>query len=231
MTCPQPGCRDCGANQLYARERCNPCYTRHKRALQRAGTYSPLRVEGSTEHRLFAHVTPGHGGCILRTVAIDRDGYSLIRESGGQTRRAHRVSYEIHVGPIPPGLQLDHLCHTRDLGCAGGRGCMHRRCVHPYHLEPVTNRENAARGVIGRRMPAPAGLVYLEPDLRSSLVARRKTLNLSQREVAAAMGVTQPALSALETGRIPRQRRSTVARWVAALDLDAGQLFGDGVAP
>jgi hypothetical protein len=47
--------------------------------------------------------------------------------------RAHRVSYEYYVGPIAPGLQIDHLCRNR-------------RCVRPDHLEPVTQRENILRG-------------------------------------------------------------------------------------
>lgn len=47
---------------------------------------------------------------------------------------AHRVAYELAVGPIPEGLTLDHLC--RNPGC-----------VNPAHLEPVTNRENILRGV------------------------------------------------------------------------------------
>lgn len=46
---------------------------------------------------------------------------------------AHRFAYELLVGPIPPGLQLDHLCRVH-------------RCVNPAHLEPVTNAENQRRG-------------------------------------------------------------------------------------
>jgi hypothetical protein len=48
-------------------------------------------------------------------------------------RLAHRLVYEVAVGPIPAGLQLDHLCRNR-------------RCVNPDHLEPVTSRENTLRG-------------------------------------------------------------------------------------
>ena len=52
----------------------------------------------------------------------------------GHTRevQAHRYAYELIVGPIPDGLQLDHICHNR-------------QCVNPNHLEPVTQFVNAQR--------------------------------------------------------------------------------------
>lgn len=79
---------------------------------------------------------PGH---------IDKNGYGTATLDG-RDQRAHRVSYETFVGPIPDGLQLDHTCHTEDLSCPGGITCPHRRCVNPSHLEPVTHNENIRRG-------------------------------------------------------------------------------------
>lgn len=54
---------------------------------------------------------------------------------------AHRVVYELLVGPIPQGLDLDHLCRNR-------------LCVNPEHLEPVTRSVNIRRGVAGANRTA-----------------------------------------------------------------------------
>lgn len=51
---------------------------------------------------------------------------------------AHRVAYELWVGPIPEGMELDHRCKVR-------------ACINPAHLEPVTHAENMRR--LGRRRP------------------------------------------------------------------------------
>lgn len=50
-------------------------------------------------------------------------------------QRAHRVSYEWEFGPIPDGLQIDHLCRNR-------------ACILPEHLEAVTQQENMRRGTL-----------------------------------------------------------------------------------
>lgn len=72
-------------------------------------------------------------------------GYIYLDEQRGQTL-AHRVAYEMLVGLIPEGAEIDHVCHNGDASCANGRQCLHRRCVNPDHLEPVTHQVNVTRG-------------------------------------------------------------------------------------
>ena len=77
-------------------------------------------------------------------------GYGVLYQSPGQkprNQKAHRVLYELLVGPIPEGMHLDHLCHGQDIECLGGVTCPHRSCVNPAHLEPVSPKENVNRGL------------------------------------------------------------------------------------
>lgn len=72
-------------------------------------------------------------GCWLWTANAHAQGYGKIKIAK-KTMLAHRVSYELYVGKIAKGLHIDHLCRQP-------------ACVNPYHLEPVTKKENTLRGV------------------------------------------------------------------------------------
>lgn len=70
-------------------------------------------------------------GCWEWDGSIHRDGYTFFKVDG-YNRYAHIVSYEMFVGRIPDGYEIDHLCNRR-------------HCVNPDHLEPVTPLVNARR--------------------------------------------------------------------------------------
>ena len=108
----------------------------------RAGSEGRLRSATALE-RFNAKVLVV-GDCWLWTGHVNAYGYGRLY-TDGKRLAAHRWSYEHFVGLIPPGLTIDHTCHSFDPSCPGGR-CDHRRCVRPDHLEPVPSGVNVLRG-------------------------------------------------------------------------------------
>lgn len=105
---------------------------------QRRPTSRPWRaLNGSTvAEKIVSNHEVSPEGCWRWTGAHRAGGYAVIWD-GERTRQAHRVAYEVAIGPIPEGLQIDHV---------KARGCAHRDCVNPAHLEAVTCQENLRRG-------------------------------------------------------------------------------------
>jgi hypothetical protein len=91
---------------------------------------------------------------------ITMEGYGRLTIDGAQ-KYSHRLSYQLHVGPIPRGWEIDHACH--DEGCNDTeRLCPHRACWNPAHLQAVSSRENSKRGnhplhAIARRQQCARG--------------------------------------------------------------------------
>ena len=88
-------------------------------------------TEEQQRERVLARVNRSDA-CWSWTGHHNADGYTVVGIAG-KLLKAHRVIYELLVGPIPDGMTIDHLCRNRG-------------CVNPAHLEPVTRRENIVRG-------------------------------------------------------------------------------------
>jgi len=105
----------------------------------------------TAEQRFWSKVQGGPPSeCWLWTASTDPSGYGMFHV-GGQRRliRAHAWAFEAARGPVPMGLHLDHLCEVK-------------RCVNPWHLEPVTCLENVRSRVPRERGACLYGHPYAE---------------------------------------------------------------------
>lgn len=83
--------------------------------------------------RFRRQIKVDENGCWLWQGLLSSNGYGRCRVAPGRPLvAAHRVAYEHYKGPIPDGLQVDHLCRVR-------------RCCNPEHLEAVSASLNTLR--------------------------------------------------------------------------------------
>lgn len=127
------------ASRAYARE-----MTSRYRAKLKA--INPPTPPPTPHERFLQNIkVNSESGCWEWLGVITKKGYARMKIAQ-QPVAMHRWSYVHHKGPIPEGMQIDHICHSKDARCIGGDKCLHRRCVNPAHLEPVTGTVNTRRG-------------------------------------------------------------------------------------
>jgi hypothetical protein len=138
--------------------------------------HAPLQV------RFWRYVSKS-SGCWLWTGKRERNGYGRIQQGGKDSPLigAHRLSYEIHHGPIPAGMVVMHSCDNP-------------ACVNPAHLSVGTFKQNTAdMARKGRRR----GRIILT----SEQVAAIRASNEPARTVAPLYGVSKSAIWAVRTGQ------------------------------
>lgn len=156
-TCAADGCD----NPPIARGFCRLDYHR-----ERAAGRLPVLVRPTPVERFWSHVEKT-STCWLWTGATTAGGYGQHGVNGA-VLYAHRVSYEMHIGPIPEGLHIDHLCRVR-------------RCVNPMHLEAVTQAENTRRGMGSQVLSRRRGLCLRQHRMTpENTIIRRATATRSE---------------------------------------------------
>lgn len=119
-TCTVEGCE----GKFLAKEMCSLHYERARRGKD---VDAPVRDYGTREERFWPKVKKSDG-CWEWGASKNSAGYAVLGGVVG-SHLAHRISYEMHNGPIPPGLSIDHMCRNRG-------------CVNPEHLRLATHAIN-----------------------------------------------------------------------------------------
>jgi hypothetical protein len=140
----------------------------------------PTRIiYGSTrsfmEARFWSKVNKTEG-CWLWTAFRNPKGYGRFYVSELRpSEYAHRYSYEIHRGPIPEGMEIDHLCKNTS-------------CIRPDHLEVVTGRVNNSRSNStsanhAKKTTCPKGHSYSHVSVGKFTCRRCRVCNTEQAKL------------------------------------------------
>ncbi len=131
-------------------------------------------------------------GCIIWTGGTHECGYGLFgadkmsRNGYPTMSRAHRISYELFVGPIPNGLHVLHNCPAGD----------NRLCVNPMHLFLGTQLDNMRdMHKKGRRIQGALSVhaKLSEEDVR--MIRQRCGNGEFQRDVASDYSISQSCVN------------------------------------
>jgi len=173
-------CVDCGKD-LY-KGKCKSCIGR----LAKAKTVRPLEDRFWEKVNKDGPIMPHMDSpCWMWTSAKTPQGYGYITIKRGKSKKAHRISYEIHCGPIPDGQQVLHRCDNPP-------------CVNPEHFFLGTNLDNVRDKVSKGRSPSLKG--ELNPSAKitqgqaNEIKYKYAQGEASQRALAREYKITQTAV-------------------------------------
>lgn len=154
------------------------------------------------------YIPEPNSGCWIWTGEVGSFGYGVLtisqkwrdgRRFCRVSARAHRLSWELHCGPIPDGL---FVCHS----------CDFPPCVNPDHLFLGDDAANVADCISkGRNSPPPihSGETHHKAKLKIADVIDIKKRRMLGYEYAEKYGVTPALISAIHTGKIWRHVTAT----------------------
>lgn len=139
------------------------------------------------QERFWAKIVRAKEGCWDWRGAKHPHGYGLLfRKRGERPAAAHRLSYEIHFGPIPPNMRVCHRCDNPP-------------CNNPEHLFLGTAKDNT-RDMIEKGRVA-RGERIASAKLSASDVLRIRSDTRTQKAIAADYGVRRQTISKLKSGK------------------------------
>lgn len=137
---------------------------------------------------MFTDTSAGPKGCWEWQRGRDQCGYGTLNVRGLNSNRTHRISYQLHFGPIPPGMEVLHKCDNPP-------------CVNPAHLELGTHAENMRQ--MSERKRASRGVDNPRTKLTDEQVAEARAMRAAGHTsigIARHFGVSQPYISRLTRG-------------------------------
>ncbi len=173
--CIGPQC----ARPIVAKGLCQSHYIQHRKGED----LRPIRRwKSGTDQEVFDHYTQDRHDCWEwqgpRSV-VERGGYGVMKG-----RKAHRVSWELHHGPIPEGM---HVCHH----------CDNPPCVNPDHLFLGTDKDNAEDKVSKGRQRNR----IVVSDEAVAEIRRLRAAGERQKDLAEKFGISRAYVSRLVNGR------------------------------
>lgn len=101
----------------------------HYQRVMKHGTPNGGNGRFATPSEALRHRSERRGECVVWTGHVNQNGYGRMNVGGNRLRVVHHVAWEQENGPIPPDMEIDHICFNR-------------ACINVEHMRLVSRRQN-----------------------------------------------------------------------------------------